>query len=64
MTAGIFARIALRYLAGYLVLKGLLPQDIADMIAQDPELAALVGSGLMIAVEGFYAVAKKRGWTT
>lgn len=57
-------RIALRYLAGYLVLKGILPQDLADTIAADPELAALVGGAIMVAVESFYAVAKRMGWKT
>lgn len=57
-------RILLRYLAGYLVIRGLVPQDIADMIAQDPELAALVGSAIALAVEGAYALAKKFRWRT
>lgn len=58
------ARILLRYLAGFLVLQQIVPQDIADMIAQDPELAALVGTGITLAVEGAYAAAKRLGWKT
>lgn len=57
-------RIALRYLAGYLVLKQIVPQDVADMIANDPELATAVGVLIMAGVEGIYALAKKRGWAT
>lgn len=57
-------RIVLRYLAGYLVLKGIVPQDIADMIAQDPELAAAIGIAIGALVEGAYGLAKKWGWRT
>lgn len=57
-------RIALRYLAGYLVLKGIVPQDIADMIAQDPELAAAIGVAIGALVEGAYGLAKKLNWRT
>jgi hypothetical protein len=59
-----YVRIALRYLAGYLVLKGILPQDIATMIEQDPELAGAVGALIAIGVEGVYAFAKRMGWRT
>lgn len=59
-----YIRIALRYLAGYLVLKGLLPQDIATMIEQDPELAGAVGALIAVAVEGAYALARRWGWRT
>lgn len=57
-------RIALRYLAGYLLLKQIVPQDIADMIANDPELAGLIGALIAVCVEGAYAFAKKLGWRT
>jgi len=56
-------RIVLRYAAGVLLAKGLLPQEIADMIANDPELAALIGVGIMAGVEGFYVMARKFGWS-
>lgn len=59
-----YARILLRYLAGYLVIRGFLPQDIADLIANDPELAGLVGAGIAFAVEYAYRLAKKHGWKT
>lgn len=57
-------RIALRYLAGYLVLKWAVPQDVADMIANDPEVAAAVGVLIAACVEGAYGLAKKYGWAT
>lgn len=56
-------RIVLRYAAGVLLAKGLLPQEIADMIANDPELAAMVGVGIMAGVEGFYVLARRFGWS-
>jgi hypothetical protein len=55
-------RIALRYLAGYLLIKQIVPQDIADMIANDPELAGLVGALIAVCVEATYAFAKRLGW--
>lgn len=59
-----YARIIPRYIAGYLLLKGILPQEIADMIANDPEVSAACGALIMILVEGLYRVAKKLGWNT
>ena len=59
-----FTRIGLRYLAGYLLLKGFIPQDVADMIANDPELAGAVGALIAVGVEGAYAFARKHGWAT
>lgn len=56
-------RIGLRYLAGYLLLKGLLPQDVTDMIANDPELAGAIGGVIAVCVEGAYAFARKLGWS-
>jgi len=61
---GPLIRIALRYLAGYLVLKGLIPQEVADMIANDPELAMVIGVALAAAVEGAYTLARRFGWAT
>ena len=59
-----FIRIGLRYLAGYLVLKGIVPEDVADMIAHDPELAVAVGALIAAMVEGAYGLARKMGWRT
>jgi hypothetical protein len=61
---GPFSRILLRYVAGYLVLKAALPQDVADMIASDPEIAGLIGVGITAVVEGAYALAKRFRWAT
>ena len=62
--SGPFARILLRYIAGFLLLKGIIPQDLADQIANDPDLVMLIGAGIMLGVEGFYFVAKRMGWRT
>lgn len=59
-----YLRIGLRYLAGYLVFKGVLPQEISTAIEQDPELTAAVGALIALAVEGAYAFAKRAGWRT
>lgn len=61
---GPFARILVRYIAGYLALKTILPQSLADQIANDPDMAAAVGFILMAGVEGFYALAKYMRWKT
>lgn len=64
MTTAVTARILLRYLAGYLILKGVLPEDLARMIENDPEIAAVVGALIAAGVESLYAVAKRLGWKT
>lgn len=60
-------RIGLRYLAGVLIAKGLLPEDVGNQIATDPDVlsAVEVGAGLAIAAiaEGWYWLAKKMGWS-
>jgi hypothetical protein len=65
---GAFARIALRYLAGILVTRGLLSASDSDFITTDPDISMLVeaGAGLAIgaAVEGWYWLAKRFGWRT
>lgn len=61
---GPLTRILIRYLAGYLVLKAIIPQEIADMIANDPDIAGMVGAGMMAVVEGAYVLAKRWGWAT
>ena len=53
---------------GYLVSKNLIPQELADSIASDPEIQtafqlALIGAGAII-TETCYALAKKYGWAT
>jgi hypothetical protein len=64
VSTGLVSRIALRYVAGFLVLKGIIPQDIADMLTSDPEITALIGLTLMAVIEGAYALARKLGWAT
>ena len=67
MTA-VIVRIALRYLAAYLVAKGVLDQALGDTLAMDPDFAAaltvVVGFLIGAATEGWYWLAKKFGWTT
>ncbi len=60
---GPISRILLRYLAGFLVIRAILPQDIADMIANDPDLAIAVGGLITLGVEGFYMLARRNGWS-
>lgn len=53
-----FVRIVLRYLAGYLIARGLLdPASASDFV--DPEL---VGAIVMAANEAWYFAARKWGW--
>jgi hypothetical protein len=65
---GPYVRILLRYVAGYFVIKGILSQDLADTLAGDPEIVALietaVGFAIGAAVEGAYVMAKRLGWRT
>jgi hypothetical protein len=64
----VYIRIALRYLAGYLVLHGVLSQDVADTLAGDPDVAAaaeaLVGFAIAAGTEWYYRAAVKYGWPT
>lgn len=59
----VIARIALRYLAGGLVAWGYIERQLGEQIATDPDLLMLVGAGMAVAVEAFYALAKKKGWS-
>ncbi|WP_421930030.1 hypothetical protein [Nitratireductor rhodophyticola] len=60
----VYIRIALRYIAGYLAIKGFLPDDIATLIANDPELAGVIGVVIAGGVEAVYRMAKRFGWST
>lgn len=66
--SAVLARIALRYVAGALIARGLLGIDDVNTLLTDPDVAALVevaiGAGLAAATEGFYALAKRFGWST
>lgn len=61
----VIARIVLRYLAGALVIKGLLPEDSG--IATDPDVLNVVEVTLGLAIggvtEGWYWLARKFGWS-
>lgn len=59
-----YVRVGLRYLAGYLVLKGIIPDDVAALIEEDPELSVLIGGVIAAGVEWLYAKAQKLGWRT
>ena len=57
-------RILLRYGAGALAGYSVLPREITDMLANDPELVGTIAALIAAAVEGFYLVAKRFGWRT
>lgn len=61
---GPLSRIIARYALGYVILPYFMPQEIADIIANDPDTALAVGIVFMGVVEGAYALAKKLGWAT
>lgn len=64
---GVFVRIFLRWLAGFLIAKGIFSESDASMIANDPELAAMIEVGLGVALgaisEAWYFLARKFGWS-
>lgn len=61
-----FVRILLRYLAGLLVMKGLISTDMGTTLASDPDAFAILemGFGLLAAAiaEWWYVAAKRFGW--
>ncbi|WP_028035901.1 hypothetical protein [Chelativorans sp. J32] len=65
---GPLSRIILRYIAGALVMLGFLTADMGHMLADDPDLAALLQWALGIVAaalaEGGYWLAKRWGWRT
>lgn len=68
MDLGPLSRIVLRYGAGALVTFGFITADMGHMIADDPDLVAIIslalgGIGAFIAEYG-YQLARKRGWAT
>lgn len=60
--APVIARIALRYISGALVAYGLIPQEVGADLAMDQELALALGAVICTVAEGFYAVARSKGW--
>lgn len=53
------ARIILRYIVG-----GVLGLEVGDLLAGDPDIVFYAAMGIGAAVEGAYALAKRKGWTT
>lgn len=60
----VIARIVMRYLSGALVAYGILPVDVAEQVAVDPDVVLIVGTALAVITEGAYAAAKRLGWAT
>ncbi len=62
----VVSRIVLRYAAGALVAKGLLPDDIGRGLAVDVDVLNLIEIGLGFALaavsEGWYFLARRFGW--
>lgn len=67
MQAVIF-RIILRYVAAFLIAKGLLSTETVQFIAGDPSFDAMIeiAAGIVLGgmVEGWYALARRMGWST
>lgn len=59
---GPVARIVARYLIGAAVMYGLLGADLGAQI--EPDVVLIVSAVLGAAVEGIYALARRRGWAT
>lgn len=68
MINGAIARILLRYIIAAITMYGLLTPEIGEMITTDPDIAMFaelgIGAVSALLVEGYYAVAKARGWAT
>ena len=66
--SGAVARILLRYGAGVLIARGLLPDEFGHDLVNDPDVQNVVstalGLGLAGVSEGWYWLAKRFGWTT
>jgi hypothetical protein len=57
------ARILLRYVAGALIAKGVI-QDPAQLVNPDTVTVVTIGLGALLSAvsEGFYMLARRRGW--
>lgn len=56
-----FARIALRYIVGGLIMGS---DTVGEMLASDPDLVIVTAAVMGAAVEAWYARAKKKGGAT
>jgi hypothetical protein len=59
MDFGPWARILLRYGIGYIA-----GSELGDQLAMDPDAVLVLSLALGAAVEGAYALAKRKGWKT
>ena len=59
MNFGPFARIILRYGIGYLA-----GSEAGEALSMDPDAVLVLSLAMGAAVEGVYALAKRRGWAT
>jgi len=64
--ASIIVRICLRYIAAFLVARGVLPADVSEMIASDADIAAGIeiaaGAGIGAATEAWLYLERRYGW--
>lgn len=58
---GPLVRIVLRYGSGFLIAAGMLPEEIAMGIVDDPDVLLIAGIVVGAAAEAAYALAKKNG---
>lgn len=54
------ARVILRYVVGGVFMGSVV---VGDKLALDPDVVELVALGVGAAVEGFYVLAKRNGWS-
>ena len=57
---GALARIILRYIVGGVIVGS---AAVGDKLAADPDLVMAVAALVGVAIEGFYALAKRKGWS-
>ena len=62
----VLVRIGLRYIAGALVLKGFIPEELGNQVAVDADvinaLEVATGVAFGAVAEGWYWLARKFGW--
>lgn len=60
-------RIALRYIAGALVFKGVIPDELGNSLIDDPQVihvvSTIAGVAITMITEGWYILARKFGWS-